>query len=208
MAIPAVELLGAESPIRAAVDTLSRRPSPPELVPRTPYDAALRDRLKGSAPERMLGDIAPERVHAHDAMAVLSGLLLWNDSLAESHTLSQGIQTQNGSYWHGIMHRREPDYSNSKYWFRQVGRHAIFPELHRAALDLLRAGGHGFRWATETAGLLENRGEWDPYAFIDWCQACEDGVLSPQSRALLEQIQLREIELLLEHSLRGALGET
>jgi hypothetical protein len=144
--------------------------------------------------------------NAKDAIAVVSGLLLWNDALSASHSLSQGIETDSGSYWHGIMHRREPDYSNSKYWFRRVGRHALFPALHRAALETLRGAGHGFRWATETAGLLESRGEWDPNAFIDWCQACEEGVLSPQSRVLLEQIQLREIELLLDHCLRGAVG--
>lgn len=205
MTIPALELLEAESLIRTAIEALSRRPSPPPLVPRAPYDAALRDRLTAVDPEQAFGT-AGRVVNPHDAMAVISGLLLWNDSLPESHALSQGIRTETGSYWHGIMHRREPDYSNSKYWFRQVGRHPVFPALYAAALETLRAAGHGFRWATETAALLESRGEWDPSAFIDWCQACEGGVLSPQSRAVLEKIQLREIELLLDHSLRGALG--
>jgi hypothetical protein len=210
LAIPTIASLGAESPVRAAVDSLAARPSPPPLVPRAPYDTGLRDRLRSIEPETLFGGAAapsaPGSQRPHDAMAVLSGLLLWNDCLSESHTLSQGIETQNGSYWHGIMHRREPDYSNSKYWFRRVDEHAIFPELRRAALETLRGGGHGFRWATETAGLLESRGAWDPFAFVDWCQACDEGVLSPQTRTLLEQIQLREIELLLDHCLRGALG--
>lgn len=205
MAIPALELLSPQSPIRVAAETLGRRATLPPLVPTATYDAALAEQLAALDPDRMFGEGA-RIAGPHDAMAALSGLLLWNDALAASHTVSQGIETGNGSYWHGIMHRREPDWSNGKHWFRQVGRHPIFPALHVAALDALRAAGHGFRWATETAGLMESRGEWDPNAFIDWCQACEQEVLSPPSRAILEQIQNREIELLLDHCLRGAVG--
>lgn len=205
MAIPALELVAASSPIRTAAETLTRRAALPPLAPAAAYDDALAAQLRDLDPDRMLGEGVPV-ASPHDAMAVVSGLLLWNDSLSESHTISQGIQTANGSYWHGIMHRREPDYPNSKYWFRQVGRHPIFPAVHEAAVETLRAAGHGFRWATETIGHMESRGEWDPNAFIDWCQACEQGVLSPQSRAVLEQIQAREIEILLDHCLRGALG--
>jgi hypothetical protein len=210
MAIPMFARLGAETPVRRAAETLAARPSLPPLVPRDPYDAGLRDRLLAIQPETMLGDAAspdaPGTQRPHDTLAVLSGLLLWNDCLPDAHTLCQGIETENGSYWHGILHRREPDYSNSKYWFRRVGPHPIFPALREAALESLRDGGHGFRWATETAALLESSGAWDPFAFVDWCQACDEGVLSPPTRALLEQIQLREIELLLDHCLRGALG--
>ncbi len=63
------------------------------------------------------------------AAACLSGLWLLHDFLDESHTISQSITTPTGSYWHGIMHRREPDYANAKYWFRRVGEHPVFDEL-------------------------------------------------------------------------------
>src|SRR5205823_11683753 len=57
------------------------------------------------------------------ARCCLAGLWLYHDFLDESHTLSQEIYTTTGSYWHGLMHRREPDYSNAKYWFQRVGDH-------------------------------------------------------------------------------------
>lgn len=59
----------------------------------------------------------------------LSGLWLLAGELDRSHSLSQSIETAEGAYWHGIMHRREGDFWNSKYWFRRVGNHAVLAEL-------------------------------------------------------------------------------
>lgn len=58
-----------------------------------------------------------------DAPALQSATWLYVDELDRSHTLSQGIDDSTGSYWHGIMHRREGDFSNSHYWFNKVGHH-------------------------------------------------------------------------------------
>ena len=40
---------------------------------------------------------------------VRSSALLWHDYLDESHTISQDINSSDGSVLHAIMHRREPD---------------------------------------------------------------------------------------------------
>ena len=52
-----------------------------------------------------------------------AGLWLYVDELDRSHVISQGIENATGSFWHGIMHRREADFSNSHYWFHRVGKH-------------------------------------------------------------------------------------
>ena len=52
-----------------------------------------------------------------------AALWLYVDELDRSHVISQGIENSTGSFWHGIMHRREGDFSNSHYWFHRVGKH-------------------------------------------------------------------------------------
>ena len=87
---------------------------------------------------------AHAQVVDHDqGSCCLSGIWLLYDFLDQSHTISQGIATAEGSFWHGIMHRREGDYSNAKYWFRKVGQHPVYEQI--------------------SAG-------WDPYEFVDACQ--------------------------------------
>lgn len=58
-----------------------------------------------------------------------AGLWLLAGDLERSHAISQDHGSAEGSFWHGIMHRREGDYGNSKYWFRRVGMHPVLHEL-------------------------------------------------------------------------------
>lgn len=133
------------------------------------------------------------------ADACLAGLWLAFDFLDESHALSQEIATATGSYWHGLMHRREPDFGNSAYWFRRVGRHPIFDALRAEAGVLAVAAPAG-----ETHFLREQSG-WEPFRFNDLCEACLAGKASCES--LCRQIQRREWELLFDYSYRSAVGE-
>ncbi len=61
----------------------------------------------------------------------LAGLWLLAGDLDRSHTLSQSIESSDGSYWHGIMHRREGDYFNAKYWMRRCNGHPVTEQLKR-----------------------------------------------------------------------------
>lgn len=83
---------------------------------------------------------------------IVAGLWLYVDELNRSHRVSQNIATPTGSYWHGIMHRREGDFSNSHYWFRKVGKHPAMKHI-----DI--SGG--------SAGAGTDVGRYDPHAFID-----------------------------------------
>jgi hypothetical protein len=133
------------------------------------------------------------------AKCCLAGLWLYHDYLEESHRISQSVSTSTGSYWHGIMHRREPDSWNSKYWFDRVGQHPVFPDLCKAAKNFAEQDSP----LPETRFLLEQR-QWDPHRFVDLCEASRTG----KSRAenLCRTIQLREWQLLFDYCYRQAAG--
>lgn len=85
--------------------------------------------------------------------------LFWHDHLAASHEQSQALADAEGSYLHGMMHRREGDYGNAKYWFHRAGSPRIAATLRQAALAL------------PGMGFLVPGGRWDPDAFVDCCAA-------------------------------------
>jgi hypothetical protein len=119
--------------------------------------------------------------------AALSGLYLYFSCLDEAHNIAQAIETPDGSFWHAIMHRQEPDAGNAGYWFRRVGKHAIFGDLRDAAKEL------GY-----PTGVV-----WDPFAFIDACDEARRDKGS-ERELLLQKVQLAEWQLLFAHCAKQA----
>jgi hypothetical protein len=99
--------------------------------------------------------------HARAPEAAQAGLYLYFSCFDEAHEVAQSIETRDGSYWHAIVHRQEPDAGNSSYWFRRVGNHAIFPALHEEAARILAAN-------SQASPRLPDR--WDPFWFVDLCE--------------------------------------
>src|SRR5262245_36009372 len=85
------------------------------------------------------------------ARCCLSAVWLYHDYLDESHRISQEIDTPTGSCWHAIMHRREPDAGNSKYWWGRAGKHPFLDLLSEESPAL------GYRFSS-------------PGSFVDFCQ--------------------------------------
>ncbi len=141
----------------------------------------LRDPLPALVPQGVWrADLTPVIAGLSVPPLVLAGLHLWNDDIDRCHRIAQAHATVDGNYWHAILHRREPDYSNSKYWYRRVGEHAIFRALRATWPD------------------------WEPLAFVDGCQSAArgtnpaDGGAGGKSREWLETVQAGEMERLLE----------
>jgi hypothetical protein len=88
---------------------------------------------------------------------LLALVLLWHDHLDASHQVSQGLEDASGAYLHGMMHRREGDFGNSKYWFHRAGPQPALAELARRLAE------------REPDRFLLDHGRWNAEAFVDCC---------------------------------------
>ncbi|RKN84206.1 hypothetical protein [Paenibacillus ginsengarvi] len=191
------------------IQTLAARKPLPSLKPEAVWDkdldAAIASRSGAWTASLQAGSRA-------DGLSFVAGLYLCNESLDASHTLSQNIETPAGSYWHGIMHRMEGDYWNSKYWMRRVGRHPIYPALRQKAVRLLNepSGLAAIRDGRVQSALadLAASAEWDPSRFVDAVEMIADGQgQDAAAEELLQKIQWHEMCLLLAYCYRSATGD-
>lgn len=104
------------------------------------------------------------RLSERDRSLVRALALLWHDHLDEAHEIAQEVSTADGSLLHGMMHRREPDFWNSKYWYRQAGWHPSHALLLKTVKEAFPPKDHD--WVAD----LEKGGQWDAFAFVDLCE--------------------------------------
>jgi hypothetical protein len=176
----------------------------PQLYPEDVWNENLQIRIgKLKFPgEPFSGDKEPY------ALALRAGLLLWNEALDASHTISQNVHNQTGSYWHGLMHRMEGDYSNAKYWFRQTGSHPIFAELGARAAEYLNRMGPGGIPVPLASSLREltDGGEWKPNVMIDSVELQVTRLHNDSAEAILRRLQWIEFSALLNYTYDGCCG--
>lgn len=114
-------------------------------------------------------------VDPSSAACCIAGVWLLHGYLDEAHGLCQDVPTASGSYWHGVVHRREADYGNASYWFRRAGDHpigsavasvaALHPETVEAAL--------GGRWDPQRFNDQVRQAVQQGGALADACQAVQ-----------------------------------
>jgi hypothetical protein len=191
-----------------------------QLVPDAGPPAAAREMLRGATPEQLL--IVPlAEAAAGDAM--LAGLWLWVDGLHESHEIAQkspdelaarsrgsSLKMLSGtparedltptlSFWHAIMHRREGDFSNSKYWYARCRNHPVYPAIANNASGILNP------FPADKMLLRLTHAGWDPNAFVDLVEAVHRNRSDPRHRAAVA-IQQLEWRMLFDHCTRLAAG--
>lgn len=111
---------------------------------------AIRAEISNLADEDLCGQAAVDQAMVD---CCRSGLLLLYGHLNESHEISQSVHSAEGSYWHGLMHRAESDFWNSKYWYSKAGdNHPVVTKMR------------------------EHDSLWSGDSFVDLCQkASESG---------------------------------
>jgi hypothetical protein len=134
---------------------LSRHPLPP-LWPQKVW----RDDLRGAIEGHPGGPLVKAVLH------------LLNDDLNAAHQIVQEAGSPDANYLHALVHRREGDFSNARYWLRTLSTHRVWDAMRREFP------------------------EWEPLKFLVWCESCAEGC---QERRCdwLQQVQARELQILL-----------
>jgi len=106
----------------------------------------------------------------------LAGLWVYFSAFEPAHQVAQDLPTKEGSYWHAIVHRMEPDAWNSQYWFNRVGDHPVYAALSEAS----------------------SIAPWRPGALIELCESARRCPGSADEQRALE-LQLVEWQLLFSY---------
>ena len=154
-------------------------------------------KLRDAKPEELLSRPA---ISDTDAQSMLAGLWLWHDWLDSSHVISQSIQSATGSFWHAIMHRREGDFSNAKYWFARCRGHPALQAMASFAGDVINP------LPADKTLLRLSRGGWDTDSFVDLVEEVHDRPGDARHNAVV-MLQKLEWRLLFDHCTRAASGQ-
>jgi hypothetical protein len=151
------------------------------LVCRNPARGPEADAIRG----RSAAELFPRACSPEGALA---GLWLYLRDFEACHHVAQDLATKEGSYWHGILHRQEPDDWNAGYWFRAAGGHPIHEKLVQEAVTLAER---------HPAVHWKPGRRWDAEEFIRFCARArrEPGSAAEQ---LARAIQMAEWRLLFE----------
>lgn len=146
--------------------------SPRRITP--PRAAAL---LLAAEPARWF----PGARSPHGAMA---GLWLYFGSFEDAHRVAQELDTAEGSYWHAIAHRLDPDAGNSNYWSRRAGPHPVHGPLLTEARATVR---------THPRCGLELGEHWESDRFTAFCEHARSspGSAAEQAAVLIQHAEWR-----------------
>lgn len=125
---------------------------------------------------------------ADEAMLTLvhAGLLYAVDEIGDAHRLIAEASSDSASYWHGMIHRREGDFENARYWYRRTGRHPAFADLQQRGSSL----------SSDVAAQMD----WDPYLLTGLCERAAYG----EPNDSLVALQKMEFEVMFDYVWRQA----
>lgn len=168
-----------------------------------PTPAKARELLAAIIPAQLLTVPLSSDGHAY---AMLAGLWLWHDALDECHEIAQKDNGKRDDaaitlcFWHAVMHRREGDFSNAKYWYARCTNHPVLQTMTPFVNDILHP------LPADKSYLRLSQGGWNPNAFVDLAEELQHRSADPR-HGVAVALQKLEWRLLFDHCTRVAAGQ-
>ena len=145
-----------------------------KLTPTEPLNWDLPGKIRDASDEVLSGG---KEIGDVKIFALVRGAMFYAaDALDDGHRIFQDEPGDLGSYWHGMIHRREGDFDNARHWFRRAGRLPIFDRLHGAAANL--------------SPNMAKQSSWDAYLLTGMCEQAKFG----DREAIPECVKLQRVE--------------
>ncbi len=145
--------------------------------------------VKHPVEERALTVLLSDAELASDSLR-LAMLWLRLGEIDHPHAIVQNDSSPLGSYLHGVVHRLEQDFWNSKYWFKQVREPSLLSSVSRFISEFLTENGK-----TEPASKMGifTGSQFQPAELVSACErASSNSKPSQEDRELLECIGYAE----------------
>ena len=162
------------------------------------------------SPDDLLKTLQPKEAGAFEAVAAIraasdeelvgetgappslvrGGLFYAHDAIDECHVIVQNEEGDLSAYWHGMVHRREGDFDNARYWFRRAGQLSFFSALHSAA--------------SAVSATMARQMNWDPYLLVGQCEQHRFGANENEEELLA--LQRLEFDHVFDYSWRRGSG--
>ena len=155
-----------------------------KLTPTEPLEWDLPKKIQEATPATLAG--TPDIDLPNTFSLIRGGLLYAVDDLDASHDVFQDVKTGLGSYWHGMMHRREGDFENARYWYRRAGALPFFASLHATSAPV--------------SPDMARQESWDPYLFTGQCEQAVHGADDLVTEMV--KLQVLEFEVLFDYCWR------
>lgn len=115
-------------------------------------------------------------------------LYLWHDYLEVSHQIAQDERSIEFNYFHAMIHRREGDFFNSRFWFRQLDdRHIVLIDLAKEVRRFLTE-----RKELQLLKVLVKEDGWVPLEFLEEVMKASKMERTSSTVKLLTEIQAIE----------------
>jgi hypothetical protein len=151
--------------------------------------------------ERSLSSQQPKlQFHGELKDLILAALWLLEGDLDQSHRYSQKWENSNGNYWHAIMHRREGDYGNAKYWYRRVEKHPVAEQLRERLREQKELADALGELNLSSKNKSSSSGAWLA-SWVDLNQKAIEERLPHQKKIAVSELAWLEWQLLLAHCL-------